>query len=91
MRAARVSRFRDIAARGKNLRAVRRANYEGAQQVIRKLRALGRRRNHKKNVAEHGNEREPSDGAPMLAKYAHTSTVGGPSIPVNRQRNAHAG
>jgi hypothetical protein len=84
MRAAGVSRFRGIAAGGKNLRAVRRANYEGAQQVIRKLRALGRRCNHKKHVAKHGNEREPSDGAPMFAKRAHASTVGGPSMPVNR-------
>jgi hypothetical protein len=90
MRAAGVSRLRDVASRVKNLRAVRRANYEGAQQVIRKLRAL-RRRNNKKHVAEHGNEREPSDGAPMLAKCAHTGTVGATSMPVNRQRNAYAG
>ena len=70
------------------MRAVRRANDNGVREVICGLRAF-RRRRAKKHVAEHGNEREPSDGTSMFAKRVHVCSLAGNWIAINIWRDAY--
>jgi hypothetical protein len=83
VRAASVCGLRNIAFAGHLLHAMRRANDQRAQDVVYRRRDV-RGRESKKHVAQHGNEPEPSDGAPMLANSAHVSNLGSILMPINR-------
>jgi hypothetical protein len=82
VRAASISGLRNIAFAGRLLNTMRRANNQRAEDVVYRRRGF-RWRKSKKHIAKHGNEPEPSDGVPMLAKAAHGNSVGGISMSVN--------
>lgn len=65
------------------LRAIRRANHQWPRRSSTSCAAFVGAKTAEQ-VAQHGNDREPSDGTPMIAERPHESKLGRASMPVNR-------